>query len=155
MNRGIENFRKYAGYGVGAVLLAALLLPWGKLGKYKYVYPFYNEDGLVAVQSRGGKWGYIDEDKNEIIPCIYFFVGSNFNKGIAVQLNGKCGFIDPTGKEIIPPVYDYVRDLRSNLSNALKGESRLYAVLNDENFLFDRLGNKLNISSNGVLHLIR
>jgi hypothetical protein len=53
-----------------------------------------------------GKWGYIDKDKNEVIPCKYD-VAKMFSEGFAtVTLNDKTGFIDRTGKEIIPLKYN-------------------------------------------------
>ena len=50
-------------------------------------------DGLAAVE-RDGKWGFINDLGQEVIPCIYDEVWS-FSHGIVrVQLNGKWGFIN-------------------------------------------------------------
>ncbi|MCL2816459.1 MAG: WG repeat-containing protein [Oscillospiraceae bacterium] len=49
-------------------------------------------EGLVAVQ-KGGKWGYIDETGEIIIPIEYDSVG-RFNEGLsAVQKDGKWGIL--------------------------------------------------------------
>ena len=53
------------------------------------------------------KWGFTDENNNEIIPFKYDDA-AQFEEGLAgVKLNGKWGFIDKTGKEIVPFKYDY------------------------------------------------
>ncbi|MDR2557971.1 MAG: WG repeat-containing protein [Oscillospiraceae bacterium] len=62
-------------------------------------------EGLAPV-SRGGRWGYINKDGNEVIPLIYDSADV-FAEGLAaVQLNGKWGFINTRGDETVPFVYD-------------------------------------------------
>lgn len=62
-------------------------------------------DGMAAVE-RDGKWGFINDAGQEIIPCIYDEVW-RFSHGIArVQFNGKWGFINKEGKEVIPCIFD-------------------------------------------------
>jgi tetratricopeptide (TPR) repeat protein len=72
----------------------------GKRWKYEEAYGF-NED--LAPVMLNGKWGYIDEDKNEVIPLKYDNACS-FNQelqGMAkVKLDGKEFFIDKTGKYV-------------------------------------------------------
>ena len=62
-------------------------------------------DGMRAVE-RDGKWGFINEAGQDVVPCIYDEVWG-FSQGIVrVQLNGKCGFLDKEGKEVIPCIFD-------------------------------------------------
>ena len=71
--------------------------------KYDCLYSFH--EGLAHVKL-DGKWGFIDTNGKEIIPCKYDGVES-FHEGLAyVTLNGKYGFIDTKGKEVIPCRYD-------------------------------------------------
>jgi hypothetical protein len=68
---------------------------------------------MAAVQ-KDGKWGYVDNNGNEIIPFIYCVSKVNrvsnagdFSEGLASVENdeGKWGYIDKTGKEVIPFIY--------------------------------------------------
>ena len=73
--------------------------------KYDKVWPFIN--GLARVKLND-KWGYVDNEGNEVVPLMYDFAGF-FYEGLArVELKRKCGFVDKTGKEVIPPKYDDV-----------------------------------------------
>ena len=54
------------------------------------------------------KWGYIDGDGKEIIPCIYDSDFA-FKDGYAVVYDGnKYGVIDKHGNQICPFIYDYI-----------------------------------------------
>lgn len=64
-------------------------------------------DGMASVE-RDGKWGFINEAGEEVIPCIYDEVWA-FSRGLVrVQLKGKWGFINNEGEEIIPCIFDYM-----------------------------------------------
>ena len=55
-----------------------------------------------------GKYGFIDKNGKEVIPCNYDGA-SIFNEGLAaIKLNGKWGFIDRDGIEVIPHRYEEV-----------------------------------------------
>jgi hypothetical protein len=69
------------------------------------------------------KWGFLDENGNEIIPVRYDTVGAFYNDIALVMLNGKTGLIDRNGKEKIPVVYDLLTDA---------GEKLILAVRNDK-----------------------
>lgn len=70
-------------------------------------------EGMASIRERTlGDWnnlflyGFIDNEGNEIIPCVYSFV-SDFDKGIAVvEKEGKWGAIDKKGNVIIPIKHD-------------------------------------------------
>ena len=56
-----------------------------------------------------GKYGFIDENGREIIPCNYDWIDdeqSLCDDNCRIVLNGKYGFIDKNGKEVIPCNYD-------------------------------------------------
>jgi len=64
------------------------------------------KNGLIIVMLND-KWGLMNKDNEEIIPCIYDHI-FKFEEGIApVSLNGKMGFINTKGEEIIPCKYIY------------------------------------------------
>ncbi len=72
-----------------------------------YSYDFVDDfiDGFARVQ-QDGKWGFIDNDCNLVIPLIYDNV-SNFSEGLAgVEKNRKWGFINSQGIEVISCNYD-------------------------------------------------
>ena len=58
-----------------------------------------------------GKWGFIDKDGVEIIPCKYNDVGDFSNGYASVQIGSKWGFINKNGKEVIPCIYDEIAPL--------------------------------------------
>ncbi len=59
-------------------------------------------EGFARVKN-GKKWGYIDQNKQEITELKYD-EAAHFSGGFArVRLKEKFGFIDTTGKEIVPP----------------------------------------------------
>ncbi|MCL2704368.1 MAG: WG repeat-containing protein [Defluviitaleaceae bacterium] len=110
---------------------------------YDFVRPF--NDGLAAV-CRGdwktGKWGYIDQAGNEVIPCVYDFAW-DFNEGLAwVKRGDKVGFINTDGLEIIPFIYD------GDFEYDLRFEDGFALVFHVERFngkfgLIDREGNEV------------
>ncbi len=72
--------------------------------KYVKIYNF--SDGLAKVQNNNGKWGYINAEFREVIPCVYDEV-KYFSEGVArVKRNEKWGYINKDGKEIVPCIYD-------------------------------------------------
>lgn len=66
----------------------------------------YEESLLRFEIRRKKKYGFMDKDGREVIPCKYDFV-EGFKEGLAkVRLNKKYGFIDISGKEVIPCKFD-------------------------------------------------
>lgn len=64
-------------------------------------------EGLKAVE-QDGKWGFVDQDGELVIPHRYHYARS-FHDGLAmVKLYGKWGYIDWFGNELIPIVFDEV-----------------------------------------------
>jgi len=72
-------------------------------------------DGMKWVR-KGGKYGFINESGNIVVPVIYDAVYCEysgdyiipvFSEGLAaVVIDGKCGFIDKTCEFVIPAIYD-------------------------------------------------
>ena len=70
------------------------------LEHYEVIEPFKFRNGLARV-SRNGKWGYINFQGEEVIPCQYNQV-SSFSEGLAYIRRGDLwGYIDKTGQEVI------------------------------------------------------
>lgn len=65
-------------------------------------------EGLAAVKKKG-KWGFIDEDGNEVIPPQYIDT-SEFSNGIVRVMNedGKCGYVNRQNEVIVPFEYDWM-----------------------------------------------
>lgn len=86
---------------------------------------------LIAVKFKG-KWGYIDQNENVVIPFVYDRAFA-FHKGIGqVELNEKIGFIDMKNKLIVPFEFDRVIGsvlVKDGLYvNAYKGNKR-YGIM--------------------------
>jgi len=63
---------------------------------------------------QGNKWGYCDQQKTIVTPCVYTAV-ELFQEGMAaVQQNKQWGFVDATGKLVIPCIYDKVLAFKHN-----------------------------------------
>ena len=85
--------------------------------------------GLVVVDDEHyedyrilfGKWGFVDENGTEVIPCIYDDV-SHFSDGLAlIEKDGKYGYIDKTGNEIIPCHYRAATSFSEGLASVSFG----------------------------------
>lgn len=74
----------------------------------KYEYVLDCNYGLKEVLLNG-KWGFINEDREVIVPVIYEATSCFYDGLGGVKLNGKWGSVDVTGKLIIPIKYE--RDL--------------------------------------------
>lgn len=87
--------------------------------KYNCLWDF--KDGFAAVEN-GEKWGFIDTEGKEIIPCSYDMV-SSFNEELAaVCKNNKWGYVNTKGKLVIPCIYDYVNDFSEGLASVSKNK---------------------------------
>ena len=64
-------------------------------------------EGFAAVQ-RHGKWGFINMDGIETIPCLYEDCQGFYEGLSAAKKNEKWGFIDKENRVAIPYIYDYV-----------------------------------------------
>ena len=72
-------------------------------------------EGLAKVEFQY-KWGFIDQEGKEIVPCRYDDVYRFQESMAAVRLNNKWGFIDKEGKEIVPCQYDNVYSFQKGMA---------------------------------------
>jgi hypothetical protein len=63
--------------------------------KYQNVQSY--SEGLAAVQQSSGKWGFINERQEWVIPAKFEDAKEFKNGKAAVKLNGKWGFINKRG----------------------------------------------------------
>lgn len=88
------------------------------LQKYDEWYLFHN--GLAKVE-KDGKYGYIDYQGNEVIPCIYDKAHDFENSCAVVNKQGKYGCIDVNGNEVIPFEYESICILNDSYCIVKKG----------------------------------
>lgn len=82
--------------------------------KYDNLGNFVN--GLAIVEN-DNKFGFINLEGTEIIPCIYE-EASNFSDGLAtVKLDSQWGAIDISGKTVIPFHYQYLGNFQDGIAS--------------------------------------
>lgn len=131
------DFRKFATYHE--------LIPTPNHGSVNYYQNFgiMDKDGNVIAQpvyelisapaegralfKKDGKYGYFDENWEEVIPAIYSHA-NNFSEGLActVDAGGKYGFIDKDGNVILPHTLDYAESFRNGLATVGKVDKGYY-----------------------------
>lgn len=95
---------------------------------HKYATIESISDGMAPVQSKSGKWGFIDKNGKEVIAPQYDGIDGNFagaygfSEGLAGMKKGKkWGYISKTGKVAVPFIYDEIRPFSEGLAGVLKG----------------------------------
>lgn len=102
------------------LLVAACSLILALIGGTVYYFVITQMSGeqyLAAVQNEEGKWGYINEEGKEVIPCEYDFAVSGWTQGVTVigkkigeddegYSQYKYGLINAKGEMVIEPQYD-------------------------------------------------
>ena len=81
--------------------------------KYDWVGKYKNGFARVKLD---GKYGFIDENVNEICPLKYSWVGYFYNGFAIVKLDRKYGFIDENGNEICSLKYDGVGNFQNGFA---------------------------------------
>lgn len=82
------------------------------MATYLYQSPF--RQGIALVQNQQEKYGFINQDNVEFVPCQYDSA-TMFSSGVArVAKDGLWGLVDTAGKEIVPPQYE-------SIAHALQG----------------------------------
>ena len=76
-------------------------------------------EGLVALQNKNNKYGFVNTSGKTVIPFNYDSAES-FSEGLAVVSKGKYGFIDKTGKTVVPLNYDYANSFSEGLATVKK-----------------------------------
>lgn len=123
---------------ISMVLFMALLLSYVKVEKgyaeerYSYIGNFH--EGLCVVQ-KDEKYGFIDKNGREIIPCKYEAANS-FREGLAgVKLGGKTLFIDRRGEKVIESEYEsffFMDGFAELIKREKKWDKPLYGYMNRE-----------------------
>lgn len=100
---------------------------------YEAIWDYH--EGYATVK-RDGKYGFVNETGEEVIPCTYRWAG-NFSGGLALVMSGeKYGYIDTTGAEAIPFIYDKVWEFDAKAERALVMRDGVY-------YYVDRAGNEI------------
>ncbi len=87
---------------------------------YSQVYNF--SEGICAVKNTEGKWGYIDADGKEVIPCTYD-VANSFSCGLAlVKSDGFYGYINKENQFVIPATYEEAYPFSEDRACVRQGE---------------------------------
>ena len=79
-------------------------------------------DGSIRLHKlRLYKYGYVNREGKEVIPCKYN-QASFFSQGLAaVSVNHKYGYIDKSGKEVIPFIYESAGPFSENIASVCAG----------------------------------
>ena len=85
--------------------------------KYNCLFDF--ENGFASVRN-GEKWGAINTEGKEVVPCIYDMVNSFHDELAAVCKNDKWGYVNNTGELVIPCIYEYANDFSEGLAAVTK-----------------------------------
>ena len=90
------------------------------LEKYNEVREFKDGFAIVLKDYRGDrKFGFIDTNGKEIVPCKYDYV-ENFHEGLAIVrigwTNSKYGFINTMGNEVVSCIYDFAYSFHEGLA---------------------------------------
>lgn len=85
--------------------------------KYNCLFDF--ENGFASVRN-GEKWGAINTEGKEVVPCIYDMVNSFHDELAAVCKNDKWGYVNTKGELVIPCIYEYANDFSEGLASVRK-----------------------------------
>ncbi len=85
--------------------------------KYNCLFDF--ENGFASVRN-GEKWGAINTEGKEVVPCIYDMVCLFHDDLASVCKNDKWGYVNTKGELIIPCIYEYANDFSEGLASVRK-----------------------------------
>lgn len=87
----------------------------------------------IKAYEKNGKWGYVDNGGNTVIPFIYDYA-EDFSEGLAaVRVDYEWGFIDEQGNVVIPFQYSGAWDFVNGLAPVYK--DNLWGFINKDNEL--------------------
>jgi hypothetical protein len=76
------------------------------------------EEGRMRIR-RDGRYGFLDLEGREAVPCRYPDAHERFWSGRAgVCREGRWGFVDRDGREVIPPTYRWVEGFYDHVGTA-------------------------------------
>ena len=91
--------------------LANAVQKYDALGSFK--------EGLAPVE-KDEKWGCINKNGKEVIPCIYDYIWDISEEYVCVIKDEKYGYVDRQGKEILPCIYDGISIFSENIVSVIK-----------------------------------
>ncbi len=92
------------------------------------VYSYITRDDTMGfiVQDTLGNMGYVNNQGEFILPCVYDDVGG-FNEGLmVVATSNKCGYVDTLGDWVIDSIYDDARAFSEGLARVKKGNQWMF-----------------------------
>lgn len=125
-------------FSISSVIIAILAIfalihiinpPWYWKTKYKWVSDYSN--GL-ALAYYDGKYGFVNESGDEIIPFIYDDADGFVNKYAIVKKAKKWGIIDSKGDSIIPFNYDNIEIIDHEHGYYLLSIGQQHGILNNK-----------------------
>ena len=96
--------------------------------KYVYVIGYFHSDGKHSIVARfvDGKlkWGVIDLNGNEVVPCEYAGMFSYMGESVAFQReqSGLYGLMDYNGNILLEPMFNYIEEYDYKHSLVTAGE---------------------------------
>lgn len=151
---------------IGFITTTCKIIAFNNKIDYDYIRRF--SEGLAPVRNLSGKWGFIDKNGKEVIPCIYKEVDS-FSEGLAGVMgeNNKFYYINKNGtkKITIPDIYKSklnVGDNTINIEAKTKKElieKKIKAVNEVKESIVNELNNNANLANeelnNDLIKLIK
>ncbi len=104
----------------------------------------------VFPKKREGKYGYINQQQEEVIPFIYEYAAYFKHGRAVVKKEGKYGVIDKTGQTIIPFIYDAISDSGSDLLAVVQNH-RVGCVNMKAEVVLPLIYDQVNCLENGLL----
>lgn len=90
----------------------------------------FNSAGIALVR-KNGKWGYINQAYEAVVPAEYEKVNDfDVNNLACIEKNHKAGYINKQGKIIIPIEYDYIGRFIEGIARARNGNKWGYVDTN-------------------------
>jgi hypothetical protein len=122
-----NNFKEGFNY-VGKNFISKVYNSKGKcvMTSFRYEDISYFCEGLAVVNSRLGKFGYIDTTGKQVI-SLQFDFAEDFHNGLAVvEINGKNGYINHKGELVIPTIYENAFSFENGIAKVERNGKQFY-----------------------------
>ncbi|MCH8902775.1 MAG: WG repeat-containing protein [Bacteroidetes bacterium] len=100
-----------------------------------------NIDELIPYR-KGDKWGYVDQDKNIVVPINYDYAERFIGDRGRVWIGYKFGFIDLSGKEVMPLKFELPKEY-FNRNNSGFQEGLIAVSIDGKTGFIDKWGNMI------------
>lgn len=111
--------------------VGAFVVPFGKY----YAISSKSHDGLAAVRTHSGKWGFIDLDGNVVIEPRFDTANLFFHERAPVLLNNKWGFINHAGAFVVEPTYEEASVFCEGLAVVRTSRQGPFQIINTDGHL--------------------